>query len=76
MKGTARGAATSIHVASAPALEQVTGRYFANSTVKRSSKRSRDEADAVRLWEMSADLVGLGDETRLTASPRAERPPS
>ena len=31
MKSPARGAATSIHLASAPELEQVTGRYFANS---------------------------------------------
>ena len=59
MKGTARGAATSIHVASAPELAQVTGRYFSNSKVKRSSKRSYDEADAARLWEMSTDLVGV-----------------
>ena len=59
MKAPARGAATSIHVASAPDLEKVTGRYFANSKTKRSSKRSHDEAAAARLWQVSADLVGL-----------------
>ncbi|HWM22674.1 MAG TPA: SDR family oxidoreductase [Ilumatobacteraceae bacterium] len=59
MKGTARGAATSVHVASAPDLEQVTGHYFANSKLKRSSKRSHNEADGARLWGMSADLVGI-----------------
>jgi retinol dehydrogenase-14 len=59
MKSPARGAATSIHVASAPDLEQVTGRYFANSRPKRSSKRSYDEADAARLWQVSADPAGL-----------------
>jgi NAD(P)-dependent dehydrogenase (short-subunit alcohol dehydrogenase family) len=59
MKSPAQGAATSVHVASAPDLEQVTGRYFAHSTAKRSSKRSYDEAVAARLWQMSADLVGL-----------------
>jgi NAD(P)-dependent dehydrogenase (short-subunit alcohol dehydrogenase family) len=59
MKAPAQGAATSIHVASAPDLEQVTGRYFANSRPKRSSKRSYDEAAAARLWQVSADLVGL-----------------
>ncbi len=32
MKTPAQGAATSIHLASAPALERVTGRYFANRT--------------------------------------------
>jgi len=59
MKAPAQGAATSIHLASAPDLEQVTGRYFANSKPKRSSKHSYDEAAAARLWRVSADLVGL-----------------
>ncbi len=59
MKAPARGAAPSIYVASAPDLEQVTGRYFVNSKPKRSSKRSYDEAAAARLWQVSADLVGL-----------------
>ena len=59
MKSPAQGAATSIHLASAPDLEQVTGRYFANSKPKKSSKRSYDEAAAARLWQVSADLVGL-----------------
>jgi retinol dehydrogenase 14 len=59
MKTPAQGAATSIHVASAPPLEQVTGRYFANSKLKRSSKPSYDEAAAAQLWQVSADLVGL-----------------
>ena len=59
MKAPAKGAATSIHVASAPDLEQVTGCFFANSKPKRSSKRSYDEAAAARLWQVSADLTGL-----------------
>jgi len=59
MKAPAQGAARSIHLASAPDLEQVTGRYFANSKPRRSSKRSYDEAAAARLWQVSADLVGL-----------------
>jgi retinol dehydrogenase 14 len=59
MKTPAQGAATSILVASAPELEQVTGRYFANRRPKRSSKRSYDQAAAARLWQVSAELVGL-----------------
>ncbi len=59
MKDPAKGAATSIHLASAPDLEQVTGRFFANSKPKKSSKRSYDEAAGARLWQVSADLVGL-----------------
>jgi retinol dehydrogenase-14 len=60
MKSPARGAATSIHVASAPELEQVTGRYFANSKPKRSSERSYDEVVAARLWQVSVDPVVTG----------------
>jgi retinol dehydrogenase 14 len=59
MKTPAQGATTSIHLASAPDLERVTGRYFANSQPRRSSERSYDEAAAIRLWQVSADLVGV-----------------
>jgi retinol dehydrogenase 14 len=59
MKDPAKGAATSIHLASAPDLEQVTGRYFANRKPTRSSKRSYDQATAARLWQVSADLAGV-----------------
>jgi NAD(P)-dependent dehydrogenase (short-subunit alcohol dehydrogenase family) len=55
----AQGAATSIYLASAPDLEQVTGRYYANCRPKKSSRRSHDQAAAARLWEISADIVGL-----------------
>jgi retinol dehydrogenase-14 len=59
MKSAAQGAATSIHLASSPELEGVTGCYFADGKRKRSSKRSYDEATAERLWQVSAALVGL-----------------
>jgi retinol dehydrogenase 14 len=57
MKTPAQGAATSIYVASAPQLEQVTGRYFTNSKAKKTSQRSYDQDVAARLWQISADLV-------------------
>jgi retinol dehydrogenase-14 len=59
MKSPARGAATSIHVASAPALAQVTGRYFADRLPKSSSEPSYDGVVAARLWQVSVDRVGL-----------------
>lgn len=62
MKTPAQGAATSIHLASAPELKDVTGQYFANSKPKKSSKSSYDEAAAARLWQVSADLVGLNPD--------------
>lgn len=57
MKSPARGAATSIHLASSPGLEGVTGQYFARCKSRRSSKRSYDSAAAERLWDASVDLV-------------------
>ena len=59
MKAPARGAATSVYLASAPGLDQVTGRYFVNSKPARSAKHSYDQAAAARLWETSADLAGV-----------------
>jgi retinol dehydrogenase-14 len=59
MKAPAQGAATSIYLASAPDVEQVSGRYFVDNKPTRSSERSYDEATAARLWQLSADLVGL-----------------
>jgi retinol dehydrogenase-14 len=59
LKTPGQGAATSIHLASSPDLDQVSGRYFANSKPKRSSKASYDEAAAARLWQVSAELVNL-----------------
>ncbi len=58
MKSPAQGAATSIHVASAPELEEVTGRYFAKSKPRRSSESSYDQAAAERLWQTSTDPAG------------------
>ncbi|GAA3135679.1 NAD(P)-dependent dehydrogenase (short-subunit alcohol dehydrogenase family) [Kribbella aluminosa] len=60
LKSPARGAATSIHLASAPGLEHVSGQYFVNGKPKASSSRSHDEADARRLWEISEELVAAG----------------
>ena len=59
MKAPAQGAATSIYLASAPALEHVTGAYYSDRKRKRSSARSYDEAAGTRLWQMSANLVGV-----------------
>ena len=75
MKAPGRGAATSIHLASAPDLEQVTGRYFASSKPRRSSSRSYDLAAAARLWQVSADLAGLTAAGIATSARPAGRTP-
>ncbi len=54
-----RGARTSIHVASAPDLAGVTGRYFAGRREATPAPAALDEAAQDRLWEVSARLVGL-----------------
>ncbi len=59
MKDPRRGAATPVHLAVSPDLDGVTGRYFADKRPKRSSRASYDRAATTRLWDVSADLVGL-----------------
>jgi retinol dehydrogenase-14 len=59
MKTSAQGATTSIHLASAPDLAHVSGRYFADSKPRTSSRRSHDEAAAARLWQVSEDLAAV-----------------
>jgi retinol dehydrogenase 14 len=63
LKTPEQGAATSVHLASASDPAGVTGTYFANKRPTRSSPRSYDEATAGRLWETSAQLVGLDSTT-------------
>ena len=75
MKTPAQGAAMSIQLASAPDLDHVTGRYFANGKPKKSSPRSYDEAAAMRLWQVSTDLVGLSADNprdRYPQHPKSE----
>jgi retinol dehydrogenase 14 len=73
MQSQSRGASTSVYLASSPEVERVTGRFYGRSKPKTSSKRSYDHALAARLWEVSADLVGLttaGPSPTTTATPR------
>jgi retinol dehydrogenase-14 len=64
LKTPAAGAATTIYLTSSAEVDGVTGRYFANCKPKTSSTASYDTAAATRLWQVSAELVGL------TAIPR------
>jgi NAD(P)-dependent dehydrogenase (short-subunit alcohol dehydrogenase family) len=53
-----QGAATSIHLASSPELEGVSGQYFAKCKPARSSAASHDEALQERLWALSLRQIG------------------
>jgi NAD(P)-dependent dehydrogenase (short-subunit alcohol dehydrogenase family) len=55
----ADGAATSVHLAAAAAVEGVSGRYFANCREKPPSRDAQDPEAARRLWEISAEMTGL-----------------
>jgi retinol dehydrogenase-14 len=75
LKSPEQGAVTSIRLASSPELEHVSGQYFINGRPKRSSARSYDRAVARRLWETSAELVGLPTDSGTTpAPPRKDAP--
>jgi retinol dehydrogenase-14 len=58
LKSPEKGAATSIYLASSAEVEGVTGKFFADSKPKTSSRSSYDTAAAARLWQISVDLVG------------------
>jgi len=57
MRSPERGADTAVWLASSPDVEGVTGRYFADSKARATSKASYDIETAARLWRVSADLV-------------------
>ena len=59
---TARGAQTSVFLASAPEVAGVSGRYFDDRREKLASEAARDEALQERLWRVSAEMVGLMEE--------------
>lgn len=58
-KSPEEGAATSIYLASSPAVADVTGQYFSDKKPVKSSDVSYDKEIARRLWEVSAELTGL-----------------
>jgi retinol dehydrogenase-14 len=55
-----KGAATAIWLAASDAVKGVTGKYFADCREKAPSADALDADAARRLWELSAELAGLG----------------
>lgn len=58
-RAPAKGAQTSIYLASSPGVEGITGKYFYDSHVTRAAPQATDMAVARKLWEVSAELVHL-----------------
>ena len=54
-----QGAQTTIHLAVSKDVEGVTGLYFDNCKPIEPSKAAQSDEAAVKLWQLSADLVGL-----------------
>lgn len=55
------GAETSVSLAASPDVAGVTGQYFDDCRRRTPSRVARDETTQRRLWDVSADLVGLND---------------
>jgi len=52
-----KGARTTLHVATAPELKGVTGRYFSGCRERTPSRAARDDDAALRLWQISENLT-------------------
>ena len=55
----AKGAETSIYLASSDEAKGQSGKYWDKCKMKPSSKRSYNEEDAKKLWDICRDLVGV-----------------
>lgn len=51
------GAKTSIHLACSDEVKDITGRFFANSQVKKGSSKAKNEEHNQKLWELSEEFV-------------------
>jgi retinol dehydrogenase 12 len=52
-----QGAATTCYVGLSPQLKGVTGKYFADCNVEKTSKLARSEELAKQLWDFSEELI-------------------
>jgi retinol dehydrogenase-14 len=59
LKTPAQGAQTPIYLASSPDLDGLSGQFFANRRPKSANKVAYDTDLTARLWQVSAELVGL-----------------
>ena len=55
----AKGARTSVYLASSPEVDGVSGEYFVKCKARQPRRWARDPEAAARLWRVSEELVGL-----------------
>ncbi len=60
-RSPAKGAETSIYLASSPSIEGITGKYFYDSHVIPAAPQATDTVVARKLWDVSAEMVHLAD---------------
>jgi NAD(P)-dependent dehydrogenase (short-subunit alcohol dehydrogenase family) len=60
-RSPAKGAETSIYLASSPSVEGITGKYFYDSHVIPAAPQATDMAVATKLWDVSTEIVHLAD---------------
>jgi short-subunit dehydrogenase len=60
-RSPAKGAETSIYLASSPSVEGITGKYFYDSHVISAAPQATDMVIARKLWDVSAQMVHLAD---------------
>ena len=59
MKSSDKGAETSVYLCSSNDVEGITGEYFYNCKIAKTTKWARSEEDADRLWNLSKELTGI-----------------
>ena len=59
----AEGARTSLHLATAPELSGVSGRYFVACQSRPPAAAAQDADAAARLWQVSAELCGIPERS-------------
>jgi NAD(P)-dependent dehydrogenase (short-subunit alcohol dehydrogenase family) len=61
----AKGARTSVYLASSPEVEGVSGEYFVKCKPRTPRRWAQDPDAALRLWQVSDELVGLAPTERI-----------
>jgi NAD(P)-dependent dehydrogenase (short-subunit alcohol dehydrogenase family) len=60
-RSPAKGAETSIYLASSPSVDGIRGKYFYDSHVIPAAPQATDRVVARKLWDVSAEIVHLAD---------------
>ena len=59
MRSSEKGAETSIYLCSSPDVSDVSGQYFYNCKIAKTTTWANNQEDADRLWDLSKGLTGI-----------------